>query len=446
LTIDGHNEPSGGPARRSKRKVVLVTVGSLGDLHPFLALGLALKARGIDALLATEAEYRDKVGAAGLAFAPVRPSFVDIERALGMSRTALTAKVVAHTEFLLTRAVLPFLRASYEDLYELCADAALVVTSSLAFGARLAAEKRGIPWMGVVLQPMMFLSAYDPPVIPKIEWLSGVLRALGPRATKRLYDAAKFASSGMFGPLARLRAELGLPPERGSPLFEGQFSTAGTLGLYTPLLGGVQPDYPAAARVVGFAAYDSEDGRAHPLNPALEHFLQAGSAPLVFTLGSLIVNSPGAFYRDSVLAARRLGRRAVLLVGDAGREAGAALAAADVFVASYAPHSLLFPRSAVVIHHGGIGTSSHALRAGVPQLVVPFFADQMDNAARIVRLGVGRSVTARRYRPASAVAELAVLIAEPSHAVRAAAAAAAMQGEDGAAAAATLILERLGAS
>ncbi len=422
---------------------MLATVGSLGDLHPFVALGLALKARGVEPLLATEAEYRDKVVAAGIAFAPVRPSFAEIEQALGLTRAALTAKVVARTEFLLTRGVLPYLRESYEDMLELTAGADLVVTSTLAFGARLAAEMRVIPWLGVVLQPMMFLSAYDPPVIPNAEWLSGMLRALGPRPTKRLFAIAKFATSGMFAPLARLRAELGLPTARGSPLFEGQFSSAGAVGLYSTLLGRVQPDYPVAARVVGFAAYDSEDGRAPRLDPALEAFLDAGTAPLVFTLGSLIVNSPGAFYRDSVLAARRLGRRAVLLVGDAGLEICRALAAADVFVASYAPHSLLFPRAAAVIHHGGIGTSSHTLRAGVPQLVVPFFADQMDNAARIVRLRAGRSVTARRYRPASAADELAALFASPSYAEYAAEAAAEMRREDGAGAAAALIVERL---
>ncbi len=443
MTNAGHIDPSGAARLPGARKVVLATVGSLGDLHPFLALGLALKARGIEPLLATEAEYRDKVGAAGIAFAPVRPSFAEIERSLGLTRAEVTAKLVARTEFLLTRGVLPYLRASYEDMHGLTADADLVVTSSLAFGARLAAEKRGIPWLAVVLQPMMFLSAYDPPVIPNAAWLSGMLRALGPRPTKRLYDIAKFATSGMFAPLARLRAELGLPAARGSPLFEGQFSSVGALGLYSPLLGRVQPDYPAAARVVGFAAYDSEDGRASQLEPALEAFLDAGAAPLVFTLGSLIVNSPGAFYRDSGQAARRLGRRAVLLVGAAGLEAGTALAGADVFVAPYAPHSLLFPRAAAVIHHGGIGTLSHTLRAGVPQLVVPFFADQMDNAARIVRLRVGRSVTASRYRPASAADELAALFAAPSYATFAAAAAAEMRREDGAAAAAALIVERL---
>jgi hypothetical protein len=328
-------------------------------------------------------------------------------------------------------------------MYAITADAALVVTSSLAFGARLAAEKRGIPRLAVVLQPMMFLSAYDPPVFPGVEWLAGVLRALGPWPTRRFYEFVKFATSSVFAPLARLRAELGLPPERGSPLIDGQFSRDGTLGLHSPLFGRVQPDYPAATQIVGFAAYDSEDGRSARLGAPLETFLAAGRAPLVFTLGSLIVGSPGTFYRCSVEAARRLGRRAVLLVGDAGREAGAALAATDVFVASYAPHSLLFPRAAAVIHHGGIGTSSHALRAGVPQLVVPFFADQMDNAARIVRLGVGRTVYARRYTTASAVPEIAALLTAPCYAARAGGAAAEIRREDGAAVAADLIVARL---
>ncbi len=101
------------------------------------------------------------------------------------------------------------------------ADADLLLSSSLGFGARLAAEKRGIPWIAVVLQPMMFLSAYDPPVMPGFQRLSGALRELGsvigPAPTRLALWLLKRAVNTVFGPLHVLRAELGLPPAGQDP-------------------------------------------------------------------------------------------------------------------------------------------------------------------------------------------------------------------------------------
>jgi UDP:flavonoid glycosyltransferase YjiC (YdhE family) len=171
----------------------------------------------------------------------------------------------------------------------------------------------------------------------------------------------------------------------------------------------------------------------------------------------LIVNHPGSFYRESALAARRLKRRAVLLIGERaspnGLDAGevqpdAGLDASitgdpNICIVGYAPHSLLFPRAAAVVHQGGIGTLAQGLRSGRPQLVVPFFADQQDNAARAVRIGLARSLAPTRYTASSAAAELAPLLADTRYAARAAAVGARLAGEDGAAVAADFVLSAI---
>ena len=434
--------PSPEIAGKLSRKIVLATVGSLGDLHPFIALGQALRARGLLVVLACAAEYQSKVEAAGLAFHPLRPGVAEVQRDLGMDRAEITRRVVARPDFLFRRLLLPYVRAAYEDMLQATADADLVMPSSLAFGARLAAEKRAIPWIAVVLQPMMFLSAYDPPVIPGARWLTSVSRALGPRPTRPALWAFKKAVGMLLHPLHAVRADLGLAPALRSPLFDGQFAQAGALGLYSTLLGGVQPDYPRPTSIVGFAPFDSEDGFAARLDPALEAFLQAGEAPLVFTLGSLIVNSPARFFRESIAAARIAKRRAVLLAGPAAGEL-AGLACADVFVCGYAPHSLLFARGAAIIHHGGIGTLAQAVRAGRPQLIAPHFADQFDNAARAERLGVARVCAARNYSKTAAGRDLARLLGDERCRARAREAADFVSAEDGAAAAARIVLDTL---
>jgi UDP:flavonoid glycosyltransferase YjiC (YdhE family) len=243
-----------------------------------------------------------------------------------------------------------------------------------------------------------------------------------------------------------LRREVGLGASGRNALFEGQFSRAGAIALYSSLLGGTQPDYPTPALIAGFAPYDSEDGRSTGLDPGLEQFLRAGEPPLVFTLGSAIVKIPGSFYPESLATARRLGKRAVLLVGESPTGANGRAAnglATDVYVCGYAPHSLLFPRAAAVIHQGGVGTLAQALRSGHPQLVVPFFADQADNAARAKRIGVARVLRPGRYAAALAERELATLLTD-QYKARAAQVREHLAAEDGSASAASFIIARLG--
>jgi rhamnosyltransferase subunit B len=418
-------------------------VGSLGDLHPFIALGQALRRRNLTVVLACATEYRSKVEAAGIAFHPLRPDFDDIQKDLGMDRAQLTRGVIERSTFLFNKLVLPYVRTAYEDMMQVTADADVVLASSLAFGARLAAEKLGVPWIAVVLQPMMFLSSYDPPVIPNAEWLTTLLRQLGPTPTRYALWFLKKAINALFRPLHSLRADLSLAATAQNPLFDGQFANAGAIGLYSKLLGEVRPDYPRPTWIVGFANFDSEDGLAARLHPALAAFLDAGPAPLVFSLGSLIVNSPGTFYRESLGAARILNRRAVLLVGEEALGDFAHFGSPEVFVSAYVPHSLLFPRAAAIVHHGGIGTLAQALRSGRPQLIVPYFADQLDNAARAATLGVARVSSPRRYRAASACRELDRLLGDAGCLSRAAKVGETVASEDGAAQAARIVLDML---
>ena len=434
--------PSVTDAKTLNRKVVLATVGSLGDLHPFIALGQVLSGHGVNVVIASAPEYQSKVEATGLRFHSLRPGFEELQHDLGMSRAELARRVLRRSDFLFRKLVLPYLRAAYEDMMVATADADLVLSSSLAFGARLAAEKRGIPWIAVVLQPMMFLSAYDPPVVPHFKWLSAALRRLGPAPTRRAIWLLKQAVNAVFGPLHALRAELGLPREARDPLFDGQFAACGAIALYSKLLGDVQPDHPQPSCIVGFAAFDSENGAPAELDPHLNEFLNAGSAPLVFTLGSLVVNSPGDFYRQSVAASQLLGRRAVLLAGELAGEF-AHLSSPQVFVCPYAPHSQLFTRAAAIAHHGGIGTLAQALRSGRPQLIVPHFADQPDNAARAERLGVALVSSPGRYRAASAQRDLHRLLGDGRYLTRAREVSDVLAAEDGALQGARIVLDRL---
>jgi rhamnosyltransferase subunit B len=420
------------------KRVVVTAVGSLGDLHPYLAIALGLKARGHEAVFTTSACYRRKVEALGLGFRAMRPdsSFVDdlaVMRRVMNPRTGL--------EHVLRRVILPAMRDSYEDTLAAAGGADLLVSHPLCFAARLVAETTGTAWASTMVTPLGLASAYDPPSLPGYPGLSMALRPLGPAFWGRLKWLLKRATRPWARPLDRLRAELGLPPAVDHPLVDGH-SPSLHLALFSGTLAAVQPDWPPQTVVTGFPFFDRDSEAGLPLD--LARFLDDGPPPVVFTLGGSASAVAGQFFRHSAEAARRLGRRAVLVLKDP-RNRPPSLPE-DVIAVEYAPFSALFPRAVAVVHHGGIGTTGLGLRSGRPALVVPFAHDQPDNAARLARLGVARILYPRRYMPARAAAELGRLLDDPSYSQRAEEVGERIRREDGVAAACDALEATLGLS
>jgi UDP:flavonoid glycosyltransferase YjiC (YdhE family) len=423
-------------------KVVLCTSGSYGDLHPFIAVGLAMQRRGWSVTVAAPSEYEGKIRSEGLGFHAVGPDYASVASDLGLDVETLWKKTLrpgSGLEFLLRKLYMRYLRRSYEDLLPATEGADLIVTHFTAFAARLLAEKKRIPWISAVLQPSGFMSAYDPPVLPM-----GPFEKLRPLLGEKLYGAAvaPFArglTALWTAPVHEMRAELGLPNSGANPVFEGQFSPYGSIALYSPEFGAVQPDFPARTTITGFPFYDSEKGGCCALSPELERFLAAGPPPIVFSLGTAVTAAAGDFYEQSFEAAKALRARAVFLTGVEGRDPFGGALPPTMFACRYAPHSQLFARSEAVVHQGGIGTTAQALRAGRPQMIVPFIADQPDNAARIVRLGAGRTISRDAYTGRRAAAELSALLDDPAYSARCAELGRLIAREDGAARAAEVI-------
>jgi UDP:flavonoid glycosyltransferase YjiC (YdhE family) len=255
----------------------------------------------------------------------------------------------------------------------------------------------------------------------------------------------KYASRSWGAPIDELRRQVGLPASA-HPFFEGQFTAAGTIALYSRVLGGPQPDHPRRTSIVGFAFYDAEYAGVTQLDSTLAAFLAQGKPPLVFTLGTSAVHDPGDFIEASLAAVARLGRRAVFVLDAEQTERWRKYASSNVMFCSYAPYSVLFPCAALVVHHGGVGTTAQALRAGRPQLIVPYLVDQPDNAARVQRLGVARTLSLRRYTAGNATKELNFLLHDPAVASRASRVAVEVAAEDGATAAAHVIAAVLNTS
>lgn len=404
----------------TSRHFLFTTLGSLGDLHPYIAVGLGLRARGHAVTIATSEVYRAKIEGEGLGFAPIRP---DLGRLL--ENPDAIAELVhpwRGTEYVFRKMILPWIEQSFEDTVAAAKDADLIAGHPIAFGTPTAAEYLKKPWISVVLQPAIFLSPTDPPALPGFGTL--------PHALARPFFAfARMIMRRWGAPVNVLRARSGLHPVR-DPLLNGMFSPFGTHAWFSRLLASPRPDWPVRTTVTGFPFYDKlQPGLGMP--PNLDRFLSAGPPPVVFTLGSSAVFDAGAFYAESLEAIRRTGRRAVLLIGRDPRNKPADALPEFVFAAEYAPYSALLPHAAATVHQGGIGTTAQALRAARPMIVVPWSHDQPDNAVRVKRLGVARVIPRRRYRAKRLIRELEELLGSDSYSASARDASAYIAREDG---------------
>ena len=409
----------------TRKRIVINCWGSHGDLFPYIGLAIALKARGHVPVVATAAIYRDEVERAGVEHAHVGP---DIDP----NDTTLYARVMhpsKGSEVIVRELLMPKLAETHAQLRDAAVGADLLVAHPLTVSVPLVAERAGVPWVSTVLAPMLFFSATDFPVLPQMPMLRHLSR-LGPWATSRVIGLAHRTTNAWFEPVNELRAKLGLPPA-GHPMFEGLFSPRLTLALFSRVLGTPQPDWPAHVRTTGFVFYNERDA----LTPELEAFLATGPPPVVFTLGTSAVGAAGRFYHESAAATARLGVRAVLLTGAFAQNRPEGEISRDVLLVERAPHELLFPRASAVVLHGGIGTTGQALRSGRPMLVVPYGHDQPDNAYRVTKLGVARTLYPRRYHAARVARALAQLLSGDYRA-RAESVAAIVRAEGGAAAAA----------
>jgi rhamnosyltransferase subunit B len=418
------------------RKIVLTTLGSLGDLHPYIAIGLELKERGHRVTIATTPFYRAKIEATGLNFHPMRPDLPSPEEnpELAAQLIAKVMDVRKGGEFLFKELLVPHVRDGYADLREATRDADLLVTHMITYAGPILAQKTGIPWISTVLAPATLFSAYDPMVLPQLPSLTRLLR-LSPLFSRAFFSLVRRKLENWVEPIYKLRAELGLP--RGlHPIFEGQYSPALNLALFSKFLGAPQPDWPPQTLVTGFPFYDKKDETN--ISHELEQFLDAGPPPIVFTLGSSAVYVADNFYLESIAAAQQLKRRAVLLIGDERNRPSESLPE-GIVAFDYAPYGQILPRAAAIVHQGGAGTTGQALRAGVPMLIVPFNHDQPDNASRIARLGVGRTIPRAKYTAANAARELDRLLSDESYTAKAAEIGRQVRNENGASKAADAI-------
>jgi rhamnosyltransferase subunit B len=404
-------------------RVVLATIGSYGDLFPYLALGRTLAARGHTVVVATSPSHGPIVEASGLAFHVLRPDVDPTDR--DFMRSMMDPRRGTERVF---RLIMDMTREGYVDLIAATHDADLLVTHPLAFAGPLIARRRpSLRWASSVLAPASFFSAYDPPRMPQAPWIADILRRLGPGAARAMTGLMKRMTERWLGPLHALAADMGVTIDA-HPFFEGQHASDLVLAMYSPALAERQPDFPPQALLTGFLFYDECPPHIDAQADQARAFAAEGEPPVVVTFGSSAVWIAEDAFAETIA----VGRRTIALTGPDPAVAARYRGMKDVLAIPYLPHHVVMPLASVIIHQGGIGTTGQALRAGRPAIIVPFSHDQPDNAARCERLGLARVIPRTRYSRRTAAAAMRAILDDPSYATRAAAVGARVRAEHGA--------------
>ncbi len=403
-------------------KIVLAPYGSLGDLHPFLALAIELRKRGHDIKIATLEPFREKIAMLEFEFVPMRPEFSPEDKE--------TAKIVMDartgTERLLKEYLLPNTFEMYEDLMAATEDADLLIPGEIVFAAHSVAEKRNLKWISTTLAPLSLFSSYDGNIYPNAQWLKH-FNFLGVRFHQTVFWAMSRVIQNWLEPYRQFRRKIGLD-ENHDPIVKDKHSDLLNLAMFSKVLGKPQPDWHSPTLQTGFCFYDGQTDMGK-MPADLEQFLSGGEPPIVFTLGSAAVMDARDFYEQSIEAAKILNKRAVMLYGIFNEPPKGLDEQRVAF--DYAPYSRVFPRAACVVHQGGVGTTAQVLRAGVPHLIMPYSHDQPDNAARCERLGVAKTISRDDYNAENAANELGKLLENKSYQAKADEAKRIIEAEDG---------------
>jgi len=380
-------------------KITVLTYGSRGDVQPFVALALGLQKNGHQVKLAAPHRFADFVGGYNVPFAPLAGDPEEISKAFNdAGHNAL--KVASAIRDYVNSIALDVSR----DVFAACDDADLIIHSFLfTTGGHSLAYMRGVPDVSIQTFPVFAPTrAYPPVALSSLptgalsyfgHWLNTQVFWYGGNSgyNQKRKQHPDFFSFDLFWPFDEK------PPRRATPL----------LFAVSPTVLPPAREWTNRVHVTGYFFLDSPADYQPPAE--LTRFLEAEPAPVCVTFGSMIHREAYRIAESVLGSIRSTGNRAIILTGWDGWKGN--VSTDNVLFLESAPHDWLLPRCKAVIHHGGAGTTAAGLRAGIPNIVIPFAGDQMFWGRRVHAIGAGprpipvRTLTAARLSSALAEAE-----------------------------------------
>ncbi|MEA1052146.1 hypothetical protein U5801_20380 [Lamprobacter modestohalophilus] len=382
-------------------RILIIAKGSLGDIIPMYAVAQALRQRGHEVLLATQQRHLQSARSLGLKAIPLDQPRSDGARV----PTARVRSWISNDAFGGTEHAF---RLELETLLQETPPPDLILGNQLALSGPLVAGHHQCPWVYCAISPLGLASRANPCLFPLLHGLQQAC-ARHPAIEALSLSLVRGYSALHSRSVRREQARLGLK-QLGHPRFEGLYSRDLNLLLSSPVLLGPAGALPAPTQITGFTWLEPDFlGTARSLQRALD-FIQAGSPPILYTLGGNARSHPGRFFQESLRASRALGKRSLIV---ASTPFHADLPRADdLHVTAYLPYSRLFPQVEALVHSGGIGTIGWSLRFARPSLLVPSADDQFDNAQRAQARGLAHVLPRRHYRAKQVARSLQALLGD----------------------------------
>ena len=419
-------------------RIAIITIGSRGDVQPFVALGQGLIKAGHTVRLVTHQDFEVFVESHGLEFWLIRGNPQELVGGQEM-REVLEKGNLAATWRQMMRGAERAINEWMEDSLAACQGMELLIAGGVSLSTGLSvAEKYHLPLLQAYVFPVIPTRAFPSILLPQtLPKLGGVFNLVSSQLILQLgWLGARFI-------INRARKKiLDLPPYSfAEPTLSSRPKGYPMLFGFSPSVIPPPADWSAEDHITGYWFLDPPNDWTPP--PDLLNFLQAGRPPVYIGFGSMGSRKPAETTDLILQALAKTGQRAILLSGWGGMQKTDL--PASVFMVDSIPHAWLFPRVAAVVHHGGAGTTAAGLRAGVPSIVIPFTTEQAFWGQRIHNLGVGSAPIPRSKLTVDRLAQaIQEVVTNTAMCQRAADLGSKIQAEDGVANAVEIIQQMEG--
>ncbi|WP_204154464.1 glycosyltransferase [Leptolyngbya sp. CCY15150] len=359
-------------------KINILTIGSRGDVQPYIALGVGLQQAGYTVQLTTHDTFKDLIQHYGLDFWPIGGNVQAIVQGEAGQSMIESGGNSLQALSLLRQALDPILAESLAQTWASCQDADAVISSGTAFFGDDVAECLGLPSFIALLQPLLPTGSITHPMAPPFH--------LGKTLNRWVYQFFNRFYWQLFKQSVNdwRQRTLHLAPHQECPFLSQRWRSLPKLLGYSPAVIPHPPDWDAHHHITGYWFLDAPPDFTPPAD--LLAFLDAGDPPISIGFGSMTSRDAETITAIALAALEKTGQRGLLLTGWGG------IQNTDlpdhIFKLDAIPHDWLFPRMKAIVHHGGAGTTAATLRSGIPGIVVPFFADQPFWGNRSAQLGV----------------------------------------------------------
>lgn len=346
-------------------KIVILTLGTRGDVQPYVALSQALIKRNHSVKICTGESFKNFVEEHGIDFHKASIDFMELLKTEAGQAIFNGGKMKLKEIMAFTKSVVnPLFRKTFDDFLQAAADADLLIYHPKALAAVDVAEYYNIPCICCPPVPMVYPIKEFPSLAVSPN------KNFGPWINKMTYKLAKFGESSSMKDINAFRVKHHMSKRKmGAYTFKYQSKDLPILYPISPSLFDDVSSWDNHVTLTGFFYMDIEA----QLDETLLDFIHSGQKPIIISFSSMPLSDPEAFKNILIRALEETNNRAVVLTGNSG------LSFEDcpwIYPIEKAPHRLLFPLGKGLVHHGGVGTLAEALRSGVPQLIMPFNVDQ----------------------------------------------------------------------